>query len=172
MFSTSWHIFKFSHYKQIAWYELSFKRSHQRCSVKIGVVRNFTKFTGKHVCESLFFNKVCNVIKKETWHTCFPVTFANFLSTPALDDCFYYFMTTGDLLVQKARILCLETSRKEEVWYFTHKSQNLLFSFVSNLFTSLNLHLLQCVNYVQFCSWAGFQTHPHPATPKFFSQPA
>ena len=25
---------------------------------KKGVLRNFTKFTGKHLCQSLFFNKV------------------------------------------------------------------------------------------------------------------
>ena len=35
-----------------------------------GVLRNFVKFTGKHLCQSLFFNKVagegCNFIKKET----------------------------------------------------------------------------------------------------------
>ena len=39
---------------------------------RIGVLRNFAKFTGKHLCQSLFFNKVtglrplaCNFIKKE-----------------------------------------------------------------------------------------------------------
>ena len=36
---------------------------------KKGVRRNFAKFTGKHLCQSLFFNKVaglaCNFIKKE-----------------------------------------------------------------------------------------------------------
>ena len=32
---------------------------------KKGVLRNFTKFTGKHLCQSLFFNKACNFIKKE-----------------------------------------------------------------------------------------------------------
>ena len=46
------------------------KSSHQRSSVKKGVLRNFTKFTGKHLRQSLFFNKVaggaCNFIKKET----------------------------------------------------------------------------------------------------------
>ena len=48
------------------------RSSHQRCSMKKGVLRNFTKFTGKHLCQSLFFNKVaglrpqtCNFIKKE-----------------------------------------------------------------------------------------------------------
>ena len=30
--------------------------SHQRCSIKKGVLRNFTKVTGKHLCQSLFFN--------------------------------------------------------------------------------------------------------------------
>ena len=35
-----------------------FRSSHQMCSVKKGFLRNFTKFTGKHQCQSLFFNKV------------------------------------------------------------------------------------------------------------------
>ena len=34
------------------------KSSHQRCSIKKGVLRNFAKFTGKHLCQSLFFNKI------------------------------------------------------------------------------------------------------------------
>ena len=33
------------------------RSSHQRCSVTNGVLRNFAKFTGKHLCQSLFFNK-------------------------------------------------------------------------------------------------------------------
>ena len=32
--------------------------SHQGRSIKKGVLRNFTKFTEKHLCQSLFFNKV------------------------------------------------------------------------------------------------------------------
>ena len=46
------------------------RSNHQRCSAKKSVLRNFTKFAGKHLCRSLFFNKVadlaCNVIEKET----------------------------------------------------------------------------------------------------------
>ena len=46
------------------------RSSHQRCSVKKGILRNLAKFTGKHLCQSLFFNKVAggayNFIKKET----------------------------------------------------------------------------------------------------------
>ena len=37
------------------------------CSVKKGVLRNFAKFTRKHLCQRLFFNKVAgNFIKKES----------------------------------------------------------------------------------------------------------
>ena len=41
------------------------RSSHLRCSVRKGVVRNFAKFTGKHLCQSLFFNKI-SFIKKVT----------------------------------------------------------------------------------------------------------
>ena len=34
----------------------------QRCSLKKDVLRNFAKFTGKHLCQSVFFKKVA---KKE-----------------------------------------------------------------------------------------------------------
>ena len=54
------------------WHEFNFEGSHQRCFIRKGVHRNFGKFTGKHLCQSLFFIKVscspeaCNFIKKET----------------------------------------------------------------------------------------------------------
>ena len=34
------------------------RSSHWKCYVRKGVLRNFAKFTGKHQCQSLFFNKV------------------------------------------------------------------------------------------------------------------
>ena len=34
------------------------RSSHRRYSIKKGVLKNFTKFTGKHLCQSLFFNNV------------------------------------------------------------------------------------------------------------------
>ena len=33
-----------------------FRSSHQRCSIRKGVLRNFVKFTGKHLCQSRFFS--------------------------------------------------------------------------------------------------------------------
>ena len=50
------------------------RSSHKRCSMRKVVLGNFAKFTGKHLCQSLFFNKL--------WHRCFPVNFAKFLRTP------------------------------------------------------------------------------------------
>ena len=53
---------------------------------KKGVLKNFEKFTGKHLCHSLFFNKVAGLrpatlLKKKLWHRCFPVNFSKFLRT-------------------------------------------------------------------------------------------
>ena len=53
---------------------------------KKGALRNFAKFTGKHLCQSLFFNKVAGpraprpatLLKKILWHRCFPVILRNF----------------------------------------------------------------------------------------------
>ena len=46
------------------------RSSHPEVFCKKGVLRNFLKFTGKHLCQSLFSNKVaglvCNFIKRET----------------------------------------------------------------------------------------------------------
>ena len=65
------------------------RSSHRRCSVRKGLFRNFAKFTGKHLCQSLFFKKIAGLrpailFKKRLWHRCFPVNFAKFLRTPLL----------------------------------------------------------------------------------------
>ena len=36
----------------------SFRSSQWRCSVKLGALRNFAKFTGKHLWQRLFFDKI------------------------------------------------------------------------------------------------------------------
>ena len=56
---------------------------------KKGALRNFTKFTGKHLHQSLFFNKVAGLrlgtlFKKRPWNRCFPVNFVKFLRKPSL----------------------------------------------------------------------------------------
>ena len=75
--------------------------SHQRCSLRKGVLRNFAKFTGKHLCQSLFFKKVADrspavLFKKGLWHRCFLVNFAKILRTPLIQNtsgnCFWMLM--------------------------------------------------------------------------------
>ena len=34
------------------------RSSHRRCPIKKGGLKYFSKFTGKHLCQGLFFNKV------------------------------------------------------------------------------------------------------------------
>ena len=65
---------------------LHLNNHNRRCSVRKGVLRNFEKFTGKHLCQSLFFS--CNFIKKEILARCFPANFAKFLRTPFLQNTF------------------------------------------------------------------------------------
>ena len=76
--------------------------------MKNGVLKNFAKFKGKRLCQSLFLNKVAGLIfetfetarvkrgqlykfskirpatllKKRLWHRCYPMNFAKFLRTP------------------------------------------------------------------------------------------
>ena len=50
---------------------------------KKGILRNFVKLTGKHLCQSLFFNKVtglksATLLKKWVWYRYFPVNFMKF----------------------------------------------------------------------------------------------
>ena len=52
-----------------------------RCSVKKDVLKNFTKFTGKHLCQSLSFNKVVGL---RLWRKCFPVNIVKISWTPFL----------------------------------------------------------------------------------------
>ena len=56
---------------------------------KKGVLRNFGKFAGKHLCQSFFFNKLAGLspatlLKKRPWHNCCPMNFPKFLRTPFL----------------------------------------------------------------------------------------
>ena len=55
------------------------KSSHQRCSKEEAALKNFTIFTGHHLCWSLFFK-----LKKILQHRCFPV--GNFLKTSILKN--------------------------------------------------------------------------------------
>ena len=58
--------------------------SYQRCSAKKGVLGNFTKFIGKYLCQSLFFNKVGS----EDLAQVFSSEFREILKTPFIHNTF------------------------------------------------------------------------------------
>ena len=58
---------------------LCVRSSPEEVFCKKDVLRNFTKFPGKHLCQSLF-------LKKRLWHRCFPVNFTKFLRTHFLTE--------------------------------------------------------------------------------------
>ena len=63
-----------------------FSNSDRKRCVQTGDLRDFVKFTGKHLCQSLFFNKFAalrpaTLLKKRLWHRCFPVKFVKILRT-------------------------------------------------------------------------------------------
>ena len=57
--------------KQILFGKLEYQKQSSR-----GVLRNFSKFTGKHLCQSLFFNEACNFVKKEVLAQVFSCEFS------------------------------------------------------------------------------------------------
>ena len=59
--------------------------------MKEGVLKNFVKFTGKHLCQSLLLNKVAGLypatlLKERLWHRCFRVNFVKFVRTHFLQN--------------------------------------------------------------------------------------
>ena len=69
-----------------------FRSSHKQC-----ILKNFSKFTGKQLCWSLFLIKLkaCSFIKKRLQHMCFLSILQNFSEhifyRISLDDCFSMF---------------------------------------------------------------------------------
>ena len=68
-----------------------FRSSHPEVFYKKGVIKNLAKFTGKHLCWSIFFKKVsghspATLLKKRLQHRCFPMSFAKFLTAPFFID--------------------------------------------------------------------------------------
>ena len=78
---------------------------------KKGVLRNLAKFTGKHLCQILFFNKVAGLpatlLKYRIWHKCFPVNFAKFLRTPFVTRHLWWLLLWIKKTVKKRNVILL-----------------------------------------------------------------
>ena len=92
-----------------------FRSSYQKCSIKKGVLRNFAKFTGKYLCQSLFFNKIAGLgpatlLKKRLWHRCFAVKFAKFLRTPFVTEHLRWLLLTAANFLSVPRICTIQNT--------------------------------------------------------------
>ena len=93
------HYYKLRHYRS----------SRPKVFCKKGVLKNFPKFTGKHLCQNLFFNKVAglrpaSLLKKRLWHWCFPVKFLKFLKKSFLQNTSGRLLSIHDSVRKKTRI--------------------------------------------------------------------
>ena len=60
-----------SYWRNIFYHPLTGRSNHRRCFMKMGVLKKFVKFTGEHLCSSLFFNKVAGFFNRTPPKVCF-----------------------------------------------------------------------------------------------------
>ena len=102
------------------------------------VLRNFAKFTRKHLCQSLVLNKVAGLrpatlLKKRLWHRWFeflsfwvlnfefPVSFGKFLITPFFIEYLWWLLLSTHILPTFLLISTISTSieKKREECFFS-----------------------------------------------------
>ena len=127
---------------------------HQKCSIKIHVLKNFSKVTGKHMCQSHFFNKVTGLksatsLKKRALAQVFSCEFCEIFKNTfftehlwmaASEHCFTHdLITTMNVGTNKSKIKSLEIGW---VNYKTYKINNILCSSSFKKFQRLELFAL------------------------------
>ena len=126
------------------------RSSHRRCSVKKGVLKNFTKFTGKHLFQSLLFNNVAGLmpatlLKNRLWRRCFPVNFVKILRTPFLQNTSVRLLLYH-LSLWKKSLLKLDLKKYEFLKGFFKGNaqfiQNTTFGFWENIYSSTPKNVL------------------------------
>ena len=73
---------------------LLLRSSRPEVFYKKAVLRNFAKFTGKHLCQALFNRLLIKLPKKRLWHRVFPENFAKFLRTPFVTEHLWWLLLT------------------------------------------------------------------------------
>ena len=105
------------------------RNSRPKMPCKKGVLRNFTKFTWKQLCQSLCFNKVADLspatlFKERLWHRCFPVKFAKFLRTTFLTEHFQWLLLRVPNFVSVPDFVL---SRTPQIPWQKHSSEHLFY---------------------------------------------
>ena len=78
--------FEYKIFRVLFLYKSNIKGKFQIC-----ISETVAKFIGKHLCQSLLFNKIAGsrpatLLKRRLWRMCFPVNFAKFLTTLFLTE--------------------------------------------------------------------------------------
>ena len=150
---------------------------------KKSILENSAKFTGKHLYQSLFFNKVeglspATLIKKRLWHRCFPVNFMKFLRTPFLQNTSRLLLKTAVSftearlilklrhLIPQSRATCSELLAWVYFSYFSCFQISILkiwaegligikniFTLRMNLFSQITWKLNREIQYVKYVCW-------------------
>ena len=60
-----------SYSRNIFYHSVTGRSNHRRCFMKMGVLKKFAKFTGEHLCSSLFFNQVAGFFYRTPPKGCF-----------------------------------------------------------------------------------------------------
>ena len=92
-----------------------------RCSATKNIFENFAKFTGKHLGQSFFFNKVAGLrpatlVKRRLWHRFFPVNFAKFLRTPFIIEHLWWQLLSIILYLSQSTIEEKKQLQNQVVW--------------------------------------------------------
>ena len=98
------------------------------CSVKNVFLKSFAKFTGKHLCHSLLFNKVAgprpaNLLNKRLQHRYFPLNFGKFLrlllTLQFLYRCYLFYFKV------KTRSVHTYQNEKDDYYFFEEEHSKL-----------------------------------------------
>ena len=102
------------------WTKSTHRSSSPQTFFKIDVLKNFTMFTGKHPCWSLFLIKLTKFfIIKRLQHSCFLFNIAKFSRTPFFTE---HLRTTASVLTSSA---CHHCTKNLTFHFRTHQSMNL-----------------------------------------------
>ena len=110
-----------------AWFDVPIiiknRSSRPEMSCKKGVLKSFAKFTGKHLYQSLFFNKVvglrfATLLKNRFWRRCFLVNFSKFLRTPFLIEGIFNFRVIKRRYETESHIMTSQTELLTLIFFF------------------------------------------------------
>ena len=124
----------------LTWYFVRPKQT-SGCSMKKGALRNFTKFIGKHLRQSLYFNKDVGLspatsLKTRLSHRSFPVNFAKFLRITFIIEHLWWLL----LVRQEIHNLLRGNLYLEKKKWLTADFANWMFFLVSDLMGEINLN--------------------------------